>query len=429
MRVECFPDTNIFLRFKSLDEIDWRALLAADEVLLSVCITVIHELDEKKVSGTPARIRKRAQAALKRLEAWSLTQPTAEIRPGVRIRLLPQEPRVEWGAVELDPTTSDDRILAAMLSQADPSFDRRVLASADLGAKLKARARGLEAISLSEEDRLPDVASEQEAAEAQLRARIRELEDREPVLDLECLGAESPKRLSVRLPPPPNLDERGYEAILDSLRERLQRKLTPKPAVTGDLVFWGGVSEDELRRFKEEIPRYLHSYEAYLAGREHYAIELSRTAEVNLQLVNRGTAEAERVHIVITVPAPAMALRPEWGPAAPTEPKEPTPPRTLTALMRDSADLSILGRRGDVAFPRGEAAQVAVSGPDIPFGGGPTVAYSVLRLLHNFSNPLPPFLLSFPSHEEARSLELAYEIHTRNLLRPAKGKLAIIVKK
>ena len=114
MKAESFVDTNVFLHFRPLNEIDWLDLLNAEEVVVTICTAVVTELDEKKFSAPLQTLRERAKKSLNLLEQWD----GKEIRTNVSVRLLKPEPSLDWQASGLDPLVKDDRILGAALSQA-----------------------------------------------------------------------------------------------------------------------------------------------------------------------------------------------------------------------------------------------------------------------------------------------------------------------
>ncbi len=55
-----FPDTNLFIQCKALDQLDWSAWKAFDEVRLVVSRPVLREIDYRKNKGSD-RVGKRAR--------------------------------------------------------------------------------------------------------------------------------------------------------------------------------------------------------------------------------------------------------------------------------------------------------------------------------------------------------------------------------
>ena len=64
-----FVDTNLFLHFPTLDQIDWLDLLRCDCVVIIVTVTatVIRELNRHKDAPVSFKLRERAASSLKKL--------------------------------------------------------------------------------------------------------------------------------------------------------------------------------------------------------------------------------------------------------------------------------------------------------------------------------------------------------------------------
>ena len=56
-----FPDTNLFIQCKPLEELDWSEWKDFAEVHLRVCRTVTREIDDQKTRGN-SRVAQRARA-------------------------------------------------------------------------------------------------------------------------------------------------------------------------------------------------------------------------------------------------------------------------------------------------------------------------------------------------------------------------------
>ncbi len=102
-----FPDSNIFLHFKPLAQIDWLTVCGAKQVKLVVCLQVINELDDKK--GDP-RLGERAKRAVKDIREMR----DKEIRPGVTLTVFNHAPRPEDFPVGMSPDRNDDRIVRSV---------------------------------------------------------------------------------------------------------------------------------------------------------------------------------------------------------------------------------------------------------------------------------------------------------------------------
>ena len=61
-RKAIFPDTNVFLHFRPLSEIDWPGVCDAEEVILFVPPVILRELNHLKDLHNTPKIRSRAQS-------------------------------------------------------------------------------------------------------------------------------------------------------------------------------------------------------------------------------------------------------------------------------------------------------------------------------------------------------------------------------
>jgi hypothetical protein len=69
-------DTNTFLHYLSLDQIDWIVLFPNRRLVLVICPPVIRELNKHKDAPRTPKLRDRAAAALGKLTQWEEGTPT-----------------------------------------------------------------------------------------------------------------------------------------------------------------------------------------------------------------------------------------------------------------------------------------------------------------------------------------------------------------
>lgn len=65
-----FPDTNLFLHYRAINEIDWCALVKAHPLEIKIAPVVTRELEEQRVVHQVRRIRDRAASAIKLLQTY-----------------------------------------------------------------------------------------------------------------------------------------------------------------------------------------------------------------------------------------------------------------------------------------------------------------------------------------------------------------------
>src|ERR1700730_5653590 len=134
-----FVDTNLFLHFPLLDQIDWLKLLGSEHVVLAITSTVIRELNKHKDAPVSAKLRERAAAALKKLYAYSELNEPILIRDSVELRFNTREPSLDFVSEGLSREVADDYLLAMIVEFKRSSSEANVvLITDDLGLKLKA---------------------------------------------------------------------------------------------------------------------------------------------------------------------------------------------------------------------------------------------------------------------------------------------------
>jgi predicted ribonuclease YlaK len=141
-----FPDTNIFLHYRALKEIDWPALLCAQELEIEIAPIVTRELEEKKSLHSSQKLRERADRSL-RLLHQHLTN--SGLRHGVTIRFLVKEPTDEIARSRgLNLRLGDDWLIGTILLYREEFPDSRcVIATGDLPMAVKAKHYGIDVIT------------------------------------------------------------------------------------------------------------------------------------------------------------------------------------------------------------------------------------------------------------------------------------------
>ncbi|MEK7396121.1 MAG: PIN domain-containing protein [Candidatus Poribacteria bacterium] len=187
----CFLDTNTFLHYQTITDINWTEELGVNQIVLVVCPTVIRELNNKKDSDNRDKIRERARNAISKIR--EIKSGTKIVRPDVELLLLADEPTVDWQKEGLDEKIEDDRIIASIICEQrkNPTLkDNSVIVSSDLGLEIKADRKDIKLHLLSEKYLLPDIKSPEEEELNELRKEIALLKNSLPKLDLSLLIGE-----------------------------------------------------------------------------------------------------------------------------------------------------------------------------------------------------------------------------------------------
>ena len=87
-----FPDTNLFLHYRSLNEIDWCSLVQGSSVEIKIAPVVTRELEEQKTINQVRKLKERAATGVKLLYKY-LAQKV--VREAVTLEFLIKEPTAE----------------------------------------------------------------------------------------------------------------------------------------------------------------------------------------------------------------------------------------------------------------------------------------------------------------------------------------------
>lgn len=185
--VAVFPDTNIFLHYRPIVELDWQAIAQGRSVRIQIAPVVTRELEERKTLHPLRRIRERAAAALRKLHEFLEQGVPCRVRDGVFVDFLVHEPSHEIAASKhLNFQLADDWLLATVLVFREAHPDITILlVTSDLPLIVKARHYGIDTAQPPSNQRLQD---EPDAAEQKIKTLESELRQyRSRVPDLAML--------------------------------------------------------------------------------------------------------------------------------------------------------------------------------------------------------------------------------------------------
>jgi hypothetical protein len=145
-------DTHVLLHYRLFDEVDWPAIVGAENVRLVVPLRVIDELDAKK-AGRRQELGDRARTVIRHLE--ETLARNGDVREGVRLEVV--------ALAELDPDTYGAPPLLADIeiievSEGLSSYAGGGMAhliTGDLGMRIRARDRSLLVVGMPDEYSLP----------------------------------------------------------------------------------------------------------------------------------------------------------------------------------------------------------------------------------------------------------------------------------
>lgn len=415
-----YPDTNVLMHFRPLDEMPLSKMLNVPGPLTIVLTTtLLDELEQQKVKNSNPDLRERAQRVIGRLRRWKQDGDT-RLSNGALVLFKTRRHGMDLRALGLDETIRDDHFLAEILCARETTVGRHVLLTADFSAEIRAEARGIEVASPLEEDRLavPD-ATEKELRKA--RKELQEIQARLPVLSLRFAGGKEHMERTIRLPAATT--EGDLQRIVEKERRSLVMSL--REPTYADAFGLDLSSLDHTRPTNEQIRSYNKSVDDYLSALvEHFRKwrtadqELfARTLEIPLELQNDGGGTASTVRISVTGP-PGI----NFAVAAPQGhrgPKEPTQPRGLTDL-RGWVDSPLVNP--DLFQPK---PAPNVRGPWATNDELPSVSFLIERALHKNTYDLGSFFLIYPTIDAIRPVTLEASVMSAETTDWVKTKLNV----
>lgn len=329
--IDLFVDTNVFLHYRPIVEIDWLDLCAAPRVELVVCMPVIHELDEHV---RDALLRERARRS--RRDVQGALEKAGVVRDGVTLRVDSAEADPAEMRPPLVGAVRDDQIVWIM-KRAQTAGRNVAIVTADLGMRLKCGVHGVKAFEPPAAGELASPADDQVRETKSLQRELAQLRDRRAVCHVEASsdqdGQGSSRKPEIRLVRRPPLDlDRAIAAVKNSYP---LIEIPPPDHPRG--VFAGLLVSDEAnQRYNEELEAFYARYMAYGEAMNQFRAREGRVFRFSLWLDNTGTLPAEDIDVELSFPADRVdRLSADEGDdeAWYAPPPAPTPPEELRSWM------------------------------------------------------------------------------------------------
>lgn len=220
-----FPDTNLLIQCKPLDEIDWSVFGDFDVVDLIISRPVQAEIDKQKSKGL-GRLAKRARSAAalfgKILDTGDGFLTLAEGQPLVRLHL-----RVEYRADldladRLNYDERDDQLvgIAAGFAKNNLTADVRVI-TLDIGPRASAKSVGIACELVRDDWLLEPEADEVNKQIKSLQTELQTFKNAEPAFELSLDNLEiDQKKFKASMLCYPALDENQVKTLMNRIKER-----------------------------------------------------------------------------------------------------------------------------------------------------------------------------------------------------------------
>jgi rRNA-processing protein FCF1 len=428
--VTAFPDTNIFLHFQPFDQLPWREELKATTVRLHVAAVVVRELNKHREKHPAEHIRERARKILKKIRECFLNG-TGEVADGVVLCCDAELEGFDMAARQLDPSSQDDCILAAILDyQERHPHERVLLVTDDAPFAVRAHTKGVASVEVSERLRIPPQADAKVQEIRELKEKLRDVERRLPRLSLsfpdgnahsevaifpDVIVTEADAQNYVRsqvAPQHPSDNVERWNSIATNYKLAKSRELSESVAPLMDMM--SSIAQMVAMKASTDRDIYFDRCASFFVEWWKHTNEMRRTKELKLILTNTGTTPAEEIYIFLRVPK-SVGIFPAGG--LPPAPSPPPPPGQKRALAIDPKSAAQVVQAHPIRYVR------PVEFPDCW-----ELQYNLPRLNHHVTELLTGLHVRFPPHPAPRPFRIEYKIAAVNMPDPVKGALDIIPK-
>lgn len=439
-----FLDTNVYLHYQDIDQIDWLKIVQADTVTIVVPPIVIRELNKHKDSHTKTRVRKRAGAILKMLSTLFASGFQAQLRSNVAIYLEDRE-LIDFGAYQLSREIQDDNLIASLIMYRHEWPEAEIIVvTSDAGLTLLAKANryGIAAMRLPDSFKLPEEPDPEQKRISELEQEIRELKLRIPRLSLTFEDRD--QYIEFILSRPVEIVPAQIEEEIDKIRKRYpkremevdQASKTRKITLSmGEITtrtnrdFLQMVPPEEIENYNTELETFYQAYADYLRDNAHFQNLKRRTIKVEIALSNDGSAPAEDIDVFMQFPGGPRIRNEDHFPRQPPPPTPPPPPKTAMEKLGEPMAALASALYPGWANPVSLSFPSNVSSPEIGGVSGQDVGVHVQRIKHKLREPFDPLYLTFESWDAACSFQIKYRILAANLPNEINGTLHIIIQK
>lgn len=188
-KIYLFPDTNLFIQCKPINELNWSKWNDYDEVCLIISRPVQAEIDRQKGGGN-TRLAKRARATSSMFREILLSEEkyreVLSKKPIVRLYIRQDIKPDESLSEQLTYSERDDQLVGIVSSFSDPHNNKRAfLLTHDTGPMASAAMVGVEFIPIPDEWLMAPETSESDKEITKLKTEISRLKKTEPIVSIK----------------------------------------------------------------------------------------------------------------------------------------------------------------------------------------------------------------------------------------------------
>ncbi len=337
-----FPDTNLFIQCKSLNELDWSEWANFSEIHLIVCRPVLREIDNQKNRGN-GRVSRRARKVHSMFRNIAINEKDYYLirksGPKVKLFLEPLIRPCSELSDRLDYSKPDDEIVGCLFTYVKQHPEAAVrLLTHDSGPMMTARGLGLSFISVKEDWILPPENNEANREITRLKNEIAQLKKAEPEFHIKCLDSNDIEvdSLEIKYPIYEPLSERDISEFVDLLRSKLPPTTIFSPRESEARLYPGFLRRwnQAISKYKDEkYPSWIEECEDFLSGL-HQKLEEQAKPSFCFLVENRGTRPGNHALIYIASKGDFKICPPEKRETRLRLPPPPKPPQEEEILNK-----------------------------------------------------------------------------------------------
>ena len=423
-----FADSNLFLHYKPLHQIDWSELGAFDDIEIVVCRTVQREIDELK-GGREGRRSGRARRAASTFLEIAQRGPKEQRAASPRVLFSldrTSQPKKDL-ANQLDYSQNDDRIIGhiAQFRADNPSADARLL-TRDSGPVLTARSLDIPYIVTPDEWRLAPEPDDKDRKIQELTQQLQELQAQEPTFYFSCdqQSGDRADHIEIAYDSFRPLEEAEQIELLERLRN-----LYPPTVVKRSRISAKAISDYEER----DHPAWVSQCREFL-GLVHHIVQLEHFPELTVSIQNNGSRQATNAlveirasgNVGLTTPMSELRL---FGlipvMERPKPPDQPQPQASLSTILNNLTASSVMALH-DLDFAQRFRDQEDFEyASDVKLETEPSIGLTCSLWRHSLEPKVFTVRLVPATFNGPITGEITCTVHADNLTRPATFKLVV----
>jgi rRNA-processing protein FCF1 len=217
-----FPDTNVFLHCRALQEIPWKDVIDTDDLEILIGAQVVDEIDDLKNNGNRRRARRArtTNSLFAEMLASGNSLVLRDSGPRVTLRFAPLLPPKREAGQMLDLTRPDDRLIDEVMRFRLTEPTAQIL-SGDTGMKLRAPRHGVPVIPVPESWLLPPEKDERDLKINSLEVQVAALQSTEAMMSLSFMSENglSLKAIDGSMAVYPDLTNTDIDQLIEAIQQ------------------------------------------------------------------------------------------------------------------------------------------------------------------------------------------------------------------